>query len=188
MKALSRIAIHGAFLMAWLGPTLGQNVQTDVDRQADQDYKEGALLGPADTYFVSQTSLGTPFQVDSGKLAVTKGTTQAIRSYAQLMVSSHITVNNALEAILKKKAPLPPPTLLKAAYSTMVLTLNREEAQTFDADYVKGQVNYQMANVALYEFEIANGTDPDLKAFAQETLPKIQDHLERALKLQAGAE
>lgn len=51
----------------------------------------GAALGPADTYFVSQTSLGTPFQVDSGRLAETKGTTQTIRSYADLMVSSHIT-------------------------------------------------------------------------------------------------
>jgi hypothetical protein len=30
----------------------------------------GASLGPADTYFVSQTSLGTPFQVDSGRLVL----------------------------------------------------------------------------------------------------------------------
>jgi putative membrane protein len=82
-----------------------------------------ALLGPADSYFVSQTSLGTPFQVDSGRLAETKGTTQPIRSYAELMVSSHIAVNNALLAILKNKAPAPPPTLLRAAYSTMVSTL-----------------------------------------------------------------
>jgi putative membrane protein len=149
----------------------------------------GSGLGPADTYFVTQTSLGTPFQVDSGRLAETRGTTQAIQSYAQLMVSSHITVNNALTAILKNKAPTPPPTLLKAAYSTMVSTLHSESGQTFDADYVGGQVNYQRANAALYEYEIANGTDPDLKTFAQQTLPKIPDHLARALKLQgAGSE
>ena len=146
----------------------------------------GTSLGPADTYFVTQTSLGTPFQVDSGRVAETKGTNQAIRSYADLMVSSHITVNNALLAILKNKAPVPPPTLLKAAYATMVSTLQHESGQTLDADYVKGQVNYQRANTALYQYEIANGTDPDLKAFAQETLPKIQDHLARALKLQGA--
>jgi hypothetical protein len=35
-------------------------------------------------------------------------------------------------------------------------------------------VNYQRANTALYQYEIKNGTDPDLKAFALETLPKIQ--------------
>jgi putative membrane protein len=148
----------------------------------------GAPLGPADTYFVTQTSLGTPFQVDSGRLAENKGTTQAIRGYAELMVSSHVAVNNALLAILKKKPPVPPPTLLKAAYATMVSTLEHESGQTLDADYVRGQVNYQRANTALYEYEIANGTDTDLKAFAQETLPKIQDHLARALKLQSGAE
>ena len=148
----------------------------------------GGVLGPADTYFVTQTSLGTPFQVDSGRLAESKGTTRAIRSYAMLMVSSHITVNNALLGILKNKTPAPPPTLLKAAYATMVSTLQHESGRTLDADYVRGQVNYQNGNVALYEYEIANGTDPDLKAFAQETLPKIQDHLARALRLQGAAD
>jgi putative membrane protein len=145
-----------------------------------------APLGPVDTYFVTQTSLGTPFQVDSGRLAEAKGTTQAIRSYAELMVSSHITVNNALLGILKNKAPVPPPTLLGAAYATTVSTLRHERGRTLDADYVAGQVNYQKANTALYQYEIANGTDPDLKVFAQQTLPKIRDHLARALKLQSA--
>jgi putative membrane protein len=156
--------------------------------QAPAASTPNASLGPADTYFVTQTSLGTPFQVDSGRLAEAKGTTQAIRSYADLMVGSHITVNDALLAILKNKAPVPPPTLLKAAYATIVSTLEHESGQTLDTDYVRGQVNYQKGNTALYQYEIANGTDPDLKAFAQETLPKIQDHLARALKLQGGEE
>ena len=31
-----------------------------------------------------------------------------------------------------------------------------------------------------------NGADPDLKAFARHTLPKIEDHLQRALRLAEG--
>jgi putative membrane protein len=103
------------------------------------------------------------------------------------MVSSHITVNNALEAILRRKGALPPPTLLKAAYATMIWNLYHETGPRFDAEYVTGQVDYQNANAALYQYEIANGSDPDLKASAKETLPKIQDHLERALKLHSEA-
>lgn len=95
------------------------------------------------------------------------------------METSHISVNNVLLAILRNRALTPPPTLLKAAYSTMVSTLDHESGQTFDSDYVNGQVNYQRANAALYQYEIADGTDPRLKSFAQQTLPKIQDHLER---------
>jgi predicted outer membrane protein len=141
-------------------------------------------LGSVDTYFVTQTSLGTPFQTDSGRIAQKRGGTQAIRSYAELMVSSHIEVNDALEGITKRKAPVPPPTLLKAAYRTIISTLEDERGQRFDADYVRGQVNYQKANAALYRYEIDSGSDPDLRTFAQQTLPKIQDHLERALKLE----
>jgi putative membrane protein len=147
-----------------------------------------AALGSVDTYFVTQTSLGTPFQIDSGNLAVTKGTTQAIRDYARLMVSSHVAVNNELNAILRKKPAVPPPMLLKAAYSTMISTLRHEDGKTFDSDYITGQVNYQNANVILYKYEVANGADPDLKAFAEQTLSKIEDHLRRALNLQGGAQ
>lgn len=41
-----------------------------------------APRGPDDTYFATQTSLGIPFQVDAGRVALAKGTTQAILSYA----------------------------------------------------------------------------------------------------------
>ncbi len=143
-----------------------------------------AQLGPVDTYFVTQTSLGTPFQTDSGRIAQKKGGTEAIRSYAELMVSSHIEVNDALESITKRKAPVPPPTLLKAAYGTIISTLEADKSERVDIEYVRGQVAYQKANAALYRYEIDNGTDPDLRAFAKQTLPKIQDHLERALKLE----
>ena len=62
-------------------------------------------LGSVDTYFVTQTSLGTPFQTDSGRIAQKRGGTQAIRSYAELMVGSHIEVNDALEGITKRITP-----------------------------------------------------------------------------------
>jgi putative membrane protein len=179
LSAASTLGVSAALFVLTAGVSVAQTPATSAP---------GAALGSTDTYFVTQTSLGTPFQVDSGRLAQTKGTTRAIRSYAKLMVSSHITVNNSLLGILKTKAPAPPPTLLKAAYSTMVSTLRHESGPTLDTDYVEGQVNYQRANAALYQYEIANGTDPDLKAFAQETLPTIQDHLARALKLQGGSD
>ena len=175
LSAATSLALAANLLLPTISTSAAQTPATSAP---------GAPLGPSDAYFVSQTSLGTPFQVDSGRVAEAKGTTLAIRSYAKLTVSSHIAVNNALLGILKNKAPAPPPTLLKAAYATMVSTLQHESGRTLDADYIRGQVNYQKANADLYQYEISSGTDPDLKAFAQETLPKIQDHLARALKLQ----
>jgi putative membrane protein len=146
-----------------------------------------AKLNAVDFNFVGQANLGAPFQVDSGRLAETKGTSAAIRSYAHLMVTSHIPVVDALNVILKKKNITPSNTLLHGAYDAMISTLEADRRAAFDRDYVNGQVEYQKGNAALFEQEIKNGTDPDLKEFARQTLPKIVDHLQRAEKL-AGDE
>jgi putative membrane protein len=135
--------------------------------------------------FVGQANLGAPFQIDSGRLAETKGTSAAIRSYAHLMVTTHIPVVDALNVILKKKNVTPTNTLLHGAYDAMISTLEADRRAAFDRNYVNGQVEYQKGNAALFEQEIQNGNDPELKEFAHQTLPKIVDHLHRAEKLAA---
>jgi putative membrane protein len=142
-----------------------------------------ASLNAIDFNFVGQANLGAPFQVDSGRLAETKATSGAIRSYAHLMVTAHIPVVDALNVILKQKNITPSSTLLHGAYDAMIFTLKADRGAAFDRNYVNGQVEYQKGNAALFEQEIQNGTDPELKEFARQTLPKIVDHLQRAEKL-----
>jgi putative membrane protein len=143
-----------------------------------------STFSPVDYNFVAQGNLGAPFQVDSGRLAEKKATTAHLRDYAHLMVVTHIPVIDDLNAILRHKgATAPPNTLLHAAYDTMIASLKVGHGAAFDRDYVNGQVEYQKGNAALFQYEIHNGTDPDLKDFARRTLPKIEDHLQRALRL-----
>jgi putative membrane protein len=104
------------------------------------------------------------------------------------MVVTHIPVVDALNRILaRKNIEAPANTLLHGAYDTMVASLKADRAGSLDRDYIQGQVDYQKGNEALFRNEILNGSDPDLKQFARATLPKIVDHLDRALKL-AGDE
>jgi putative membrane protein len=143
-----------------------------------------SIFGPVDYNFVAQANLGAPFQVDSGRLAEKKATTAALRDYAHLMVVTHIPVVADLNAILQRKGVTAPPnTLLQGAYGTMIASLKAEHGAAFDRDYVTGQVDYQKGNAALFQYEIQNGADADLKEFARRTLPKIEDHLQRALSL-----
>jgi Domain of unknown function (DUF4142) len=69
---------------------------TDVPAAASASASQ---LSAVDANFVAQANLGAPFQIDSGRLAEKKGTTDAIRDYAHLMVVSHIPVVNALNAV-----------------------------------------------------------------------------------------
>jgi len=174
-----RLGLSGVLL--WMADTAVAVAETATPPEAP------ATLNAVDFNFVGQANLGAPFQVDSGRLAETKGTSAAIRSYGKLMVTTHIPVVDALNVILKKKNVTPSNTLLHGAYDAMISTLEADRRAAFDRDYVNGQVEYQKGNAALFEQEIQNGADPDLKEFARQTLPKIVDHLHRAEKLAAAA-
>jgi putative membrane protein len=165
-------------LTAGISPANAQTADTPLATSA------ASKLTPVDYNFVAQANLGAPFQVDSGRVAEGKATTAEIRDYAHLMVTSHIPVVDSLNAILKRKdLTAPPNTLLEGAYHAMVSSLKVEPRAALDRDYVEGQVEYQKGNTALFEYEIQYGTDADLKEFARATLPKIEDHLKRALRL-----
>ena len=182
-SATSRIAGLGlSCVLLWSAGTTVAMAQNALPPEAP------ATLNAVDYNFVGQANLGAPFQVDSGRLAETKGTSAAIRSYALLMVTSHIPVVDALNVILKKKNITPSNTLLHGAYDAMIFTLKVDHRTAFDRNYVNGQVEYQKGNAALFEQEIQNGSDPDLKEFARQTLPKIVDHLHRAEKLAAAGD
>jgi putative membrane protein len=150
--------------------------------------RAASQLTPEDSNFVAQANLGAAFQVDSGRIADEKGGTSAIRDYAHLMVTSHIPVVDALNKSLQRKGlTAPPNTLLQGAYHAMIASLKADNRAALDRDYVEDQVEYQKGNAALFENEIRDGTDPDLKEFARATLPKIEDHLQWALKLAKSA-
>ena len=181
---MKRIVSLGVVL-TFLAPSAGINLahaQTPDASPANSAAASG--LSPVDYNFVAQANLGAPFQVDSGRVAEGKAKTAEIRDYAHLMVTSHIPVVDALNTILKRKdIAAPPNTLLEGAYHAMVSSLKAAPRAALDRDYVDGQVEYQKGNAALFQYEIQYGTDPDLKEFARKTLPKIEDHLQRALKL-----
>jgi putative membrane protein len=170
--------------LALLSPMAGEAASTQTNGAVEVASNAASALSPVDANFVAQANLGAPFQIASGRIAEKKAATAEIRDYAHLMVVSHIPVVDGLNSILQRKRIVAPPeTLLQGAYDSMIASLKSDAGVAFDRDYVEGQVDYQKGNAALFRYEIQNGADPGLKEFAQRTLPKIEDHLQRALNL-----
>lgn len=112
MKRLSASRITSLGLtcaLLWSAGTAAATAQVVAPPEAP------AALNAVDFNFVGQANLGAPFQIDSGRLAETKGTSAAIRGYGHLMVTTHIPVVDALNVILKKKNVVPSNTLLHGA-------------------------------------------------------------------------
>jgi putative membrane protein len=179
---LLKRAVAGASLALFAMSVL---VGSELAADSSPRTSESDGLAAVDHNFVAQANLGAPFQIDSGRIAEKRATTAEIRDYAHLMVVTHMPVVDALNRILQQKnIKAPPNTLLNGAYHAMIASLKAEDGTALDRDYIEGQVEYQKGNAALFRNEIENGYDADLKQFARATLPKIEDHLQRVLKLE----
>ena len=63
--------------------------------------------------------------------------------------------------------------------------LNKLSGAEFDKEYVDAMVEDHEDDVAAFEDQSKNATDPDVKAFAAKTLPTLKKHLEAIKGIQA---
>jgi putative membrane protein len=182
MNRIARLGIFVGLLLA--APELGVARAQDTGTSSEPRPASPAL-SPVDYDFVAQANLGAEFQIDSGRLAEKKAMTPAIREYAHEMAATHGPAKEALERLLAREGlQAPPEALLKGAYNAIMSSLEAADSVTaFERDYMESQVEYQKGNAALFQNEVQNGSDPDLKEFARSTLPNVEGHVQRASKI-----
>jgi len=135
--------------------------------------------------FVEDASAKGVAEVEAGKLALEKGTAADVKTFADMMVKDHTAANQKLKALAdKKNIDVSDDAELLDKAKAMILELR--SAKSFDQAYANNQVKAHEATIEIFEDEIKNGEDAELKAFATETLPKLKAHLVEAKKLVAA--
>jgi len=137
--------------------------------------------------FVENAAISDMFEIASSKLALTRATDPAIKKFAQDMIAAHEGTTAALKKTLATaNANVTPPTAMDERHAGMLQDLQKIEADKFDAKYLDQQTQAHREALGLMDSYAAHGDNPALKAFAAETKPKIQMHLDMASKLDHG--
>lgn len=132
--------------------------------------------------FVEDASAKGVAEVEAGKLAQEKGSAADVKSFADMMIKDHTAANAKLKSIADaKKLKVSDDAQLMDKAKSMILELR--SSKSFDQAYANNQVKAHEATIKIFEDEAANGKDPELKAFAAETLPKLKEHLAHAQAL-----
>ncbi|MDH1548463.1 MULTISPECIES: DUF4142 domain-containing protein [Pseudomonas] len=122
-------------------------------------------------------------EVVTGNLAQEKSQNAEIKSFAQQMVTDHTQANQKLGDIARKlDISVPDDPAMTDKVKKMILEWRDE---SFDKSYLNNQVDAHEKAVELFKKEAASSDKAELKAFASETLPKLEQHLEHAKALQA---
>lgn len=143
-------------------------------------------LSKADTQFMTKAAEGGLAEVQMAQLATQNGSSDAVKDYAQRMIQDHTQANNQLAALASQKG-VTLPTSLNSKDQATYDKLSKLTGANFDKAYMKAAgVNAHSQQAKLYQREAQKGQDPDVKAFAAQVLPTVQDHLQMAKALQSG--
>jgi putative membrane protein len=178
-----RLAFTAALLLSAIGLAACQSSEKAATTvQSATQAQMTPSLSTTDANFINTVGAGGHAEVQFGQLAQTQATRVNVRAFAAQMVTDHTAAGNELAALAQQKQMTPPSDMdlnHKASYDRLSKTYGSE----FDRVYMQGQMEDHTAVVNAFQNEITNGSDADVKAFAQKYLPTIQHHLDMARQL-----
>jgi putative membrane protein len=139
-------------------------------------------LSTSDATFMTAAARGGMAEVQLGQLAQRNGSSAAVKRFGQRMVDDHGRSNQEMMALAQRKE-ITPPSSVGAEHQSTYDDLAQLRGRAFDRAYAQAMVKDHQEDLQAYQEEAANGTDPDVKAFAARHVPLLQEHLRMAQSL-----
>jgi putative membrane protein len=136
---------------------------------------QSTMQAAIDRLFLLRAAQGNMAEVALGQLALRKSRNEQVRQIAQHMIQEHSTANATLLPILTRKG-MPLPRFIGAMNAATNDQLARLSRDQFDRMFMAAQVEAHENTIALYQQELAMGTDEDARAYATRFLPNIMAH------------
>jgi len=132
-----------------------------------------------DQRFIKEAAEGGMAEVELGKLAVQKASSDDVKQFGQRMIDDHSRANNNLKQVASVLG-INLPQHLSARDEATKERLSKLSGDQFDKAYVRDMVKDHKADVAAFRTESSTGRDASLKSFATQMLPTLRDHLKNA--------
>jgi putative membrane protein len=135
-----------------------------------------AMMPNSDKSFFENAASAGMFEIQASKLALTKSSNPQIKTFAEKMIADHTEAAAKLQTLAAARSVMLPDKLSKH-HEMMLDRLNKDSAGAdFDAAYKRQMIVSHKEAVSLFDQESKKGQDAELKAFAADTLPKLQGH------------
>jgi putative membrane protein len=152
------------------GTAFAQNPKSKSD--SDSNKTKESKLSSADKAFIKDAAKGGMMEVAMGRVAEKNASDSEVKNFGARMVKDHSKANEELKAIAKEENVEWP---------------GEKEAGkwTSDKDYMDAMVKDHEKDLAAFEKEAKNGSDPNVKSFADKTAKTVREHLEMAKEIDA---
>ncbi len=129
--------------------------------------------------FAPEVAQGGMAEVEMGQLAADRASDPDVKEFGRRMVSDHSRANEELKAITMRKG-IQLPGEVSSAHKSEMEKLSKLSGAEFDKEYMSLMLKDHEHDVKAFQTQASEGTDPDIREFANKTLPTLQTHLQMA--------
>jgi putative membrane protein len=152
-------------------PMIAQGKKAEKPAMTDQQFLDMA----------AQTDM---VEANLGQLAQTDASGQAVKDYAQMLVTDHTADYQQLSSIASQ-ASLTVPSAIDAEHNkAMIAPFQNLKGAQFDHRYIMEMIAGHTKAIEIYKKEASDAQNPALKTYAQQTLPTLEKHLSGAKDLE----
>jgi putative membrane protein len=137
--------------------------------------------------FVREAAIGGMAEVELGELATGKASSDAVKQFAQRMVTDHSKTNAELKTLAHSKG-LTLPTELDAKHKQARDIVAALSGAAFDRAYMDQMRKDHHQAVSDFRQQSSSGSDAELKGWAAKTLPTLEQHMQLADRTNAGTD
>jgi putative membrane protein len=136
-----------------------------------------------DKRFAQEAAMGGMMQIQAAKLAEQQSSNASVKQYAQKMIDDHTKADDQLQQVASKDS-LTLPDKLDVKQQGTLDKLAKLTGPAFDKAYAKDMVKDHERDINAFRAESESGANPDVKQFAAQTLPVLEQHLDSAKTLE----
>lgn len=163
--------------------TGGGNTGDETGGNVGGDANAGGTEMNMKTEFVREAADISMAEVQLANLAIQKASSQAVKDFAQQMLEDHSTANDQLKDLATGEN-ITIPSAVSSDAQDNIDKLNKLSGTEFDKEYMDQMVKDHEKSVSDFEEASQNVSDPELKAWVDQTLPKLRNHLDMAQSIQ----
>lgn len=162
----------------------------DMNTPAGAKVGEKMAVSSSDMKFMQMAAMGGMTEVEAGRLASQKGSSDAVKQFGERLVQDHTKANEELMALAASKGI----TLSKgmdakhqamdAKHQAMMAKMSSLSGAEFDRAFIKQMQKDHKKDISMFQKQADKGTDAELKAFAAKTLPTLREHAQMVEQMQ----
>jgi putative membrane protein len=140
-----------------------------------------ASVSKDDAKFAVNTADAGMTEIQAGQLAENQGMAKDVKQYGAMMVKDHTAAADKLKMIAANKNITLPSSLSPDAQK-VISDLQQKQGKEFDKAYIDQMISDHKKVISAFESEAKNGSDADIRGFADSTLHVLRHHLDEAEK------